>query len=142
MGSIYSVGLAGESKFQPAVKRTKTGEVVTLRLEPFNKFDDQAIAVENSQGETIGYIPADSFIKRIIHLENKPVACHVERIGAGRSGICGVILQIELSAERPTPVYTADRPAPRKTQSRKPPKSATEKAAKSIAKSFLRSLFR
>lgn len=137
MGSIYSVGLTGESNYQPAIKRAKTGETVTLRLEPFNRHDNEAIAVENRFGETIGYIPADSFIKRIVHLEKKPLACHVERIGKGSAGIYGVILQIELSADNPTPIYTGEKPAPKK-RSNPAPKKSKKNASSSILKGLLK----
>lgn len=137
MGKTYSVGLAGESKYQPAVKRAKSGQVATLRLEPFNRHDKEAIAVENAGGETIGYIPADSFIKRIVHQEGKPLACHIESVGRSDAGPFGVILEIEVGAERPTPIYTGEKPEPKQAAAprRKSPK---KNANKSILLSLLK----
>lgn len=126
MGKIYNVGLRGESNYQPAIRQTDPRSPVRLRLEPKNPHDGKAIAVENSRGQTIGYIPADSFVKNIVHDQAKPVACHIESIGKASNGKLGVVIIVEINPERPTLIYTSQaqpdekpkpksvKPAPRK----------------------------
>lgn len=62
----YYVGLAGESKYQRAVKALGEGDAVDLVAEPENKFDPRAIRVDSSDGETVGYIPRDSWLTQAI----------------------------------------------------------------------------
>lgn len=52
---MVKVKLVG-CNFHPASKKTIENEIVKVVREPNNKFDKNAIAVQNSLGETIGYV--------------------------------------------------------------------------------------
>ena len=98
MASTYSVGLVGESRYQPAVRASREGERVRLYREPDNPHDPDAIVAVNARGQIIGYIPADSWLQRVIHEEQKGVTASVAMVTGGTADkpSRGVVLEVEL----------------------------------------------
>jgi hypothetical protein len=58
----YYVGIVGESNYQSAVRMLHEGFRVDLVPEPDNRHDPNAIRVDSITGETIGYVPRDSWL--------------------------------------------------------------------------------
>jgi len=106
MGRSYTVGLVGESKFQSNIKFAQVGDEVSLRLEPDNPHDPSAIAAENGKGQTIGYLPRDSFMHELIIDKHQTVGVHIVSIGEAENGLLGVQITVEKSPVRATRVYT------------------------------------
>lgn len=69
MAKRYSASLVGEQHYRAAVAKARKGHRVTIEPEPDNAFDPKALVVRNHLGETLGYIPRDSFLQRSIHQE-------------------------------------------------------------------------
>ncbi|AJP72947.1 HIRAN domain-containing protein [Sphingomonas hengshuiensis] len=80
---IYTVNIVGESHYQDEIERCEAGELVDLRPEPGNRFDRRAIRVVSQADETIGYLPRDGFLTRLIIDEEKPVFALIEHITGG-----------------------------------------------------------
>lgn len=106
MGRSYTIGLAGELNYQTNIKRARIGDAAALRLEPDNPHDSRAVAVENRTGETIGYLPRDSFVHELVVDRGQPVAVHIASIGEADNGKLGVQITVEKSSDKPTLVYT------------------------------------
>ena len=91
----YSVGLVGESKYQPAIKRLRSGDLVQLQPEPGNKHDERAIRAVSPAGDTVGYLERDGWLTRCILDENGTVATRVKDVvGGGRGRSLGVVLEV------------------------------------------------
>lgn len=99
MGKAYPVGIVGESKYQPAIKRCHEGERVNLVLESGNPHDEKAIAVVSSRGETIGYIGRDSFVRSAVHTQGKWPTASIKSISAGAKGQLGVVINVDLEGD-------------------------------------------
>ncbi|MGX7926488.1 HIRAN domain-containing protein [Tsuneonella sp. HG094] len=112
MPKSYSVGIVGESNYQAAIRNLREGERVFLQPEPDNPHDPRAIAVRDGEGQTIGYIPRDSWLTGAIIDEGKGSRALVERIDGGDRGrpSLGVVLAVELG-EKGAPVVAAAKPA-------------------------------
>jgi hypothetical protein len=111
MGRKYSVGLVGESHYQAAVGLARPGDPVILAFEPDNPYDADAIVALDHAGRTLGYVPRDSFLQRILHDEGGNVAAEVKAVRAGNSGKLGLVLDVELDAgENPVVSYRRAEP--------------------------------
>ena len=94
----YPVGLVGESHYQKAIRRCSVGDCVHLFLEPTNPYDPLAIAVETEAGATIGYIPRNSFLQRVIHEEENGCSARILNLVRDDAGLShvGVVIDIEI----------------------------------------------
>ena len=92
MAKSYHTAIVGESKFQPAVRRTTVGDYVDIVIEEGNPHagDEIALRVDNSDGDTIGYIAEDHWLRRAILDEGKGVLAKVDS-KAGR--LMGTVLR-------------------------------------------------
>ena len=101
MAKSYHTAIVGESKFQPAVRRTTVGDYVDIVIEEGNPHagDEIALRVDNSDGDTIGYIAEDHWLRRAILGEGKGVLAKVDS-KAGRP--MGIVLLVQ-SADNPCP---------------------------------------
>lgn len=97
MNSIYSVSVVGERNYQDAIAAVGEGEAVVLYHEPDNPYDDRAVAVR-CHGDTIGYIPRDSWLTEVLLDEGKGCSAFVSRLRRGRKGITGITLEVKLNA--------------------------------------------
>ena len=77
-----------------------------MRLEPDNPYDPNAIAVENLEGSTIGYLPRNNFLANAIHEKTTDVEVLIMSIKASECGNLGVVLSVSFTPEYPTRVYT------------------------------------
>lgn len=91
----YRVGIVGESNYQPAVRRCRVGDPVSLVREHGNSHDDQAIAVLSSAGQTIGYLGRDSWLREAILEEGKGCVASIDQIEQRGSTNSGVVLLAE-----------------------------------------------
>ena len=91
----YPVGLVGEQHYQGAIRLCCEGEIVRLWHEPTNPFDERAIAVANMMGQTLGYIPRDSFVQRVVHEDG--LGCEAAVLGLRENGKGFTEVVIEVS---------------------------------------------
>ena len=120
MAKIYPCSVSGEASYQDAIKRTRIGERIALRLEPDNPYDTDAIALENSNGETIGYLPRNNFLASAIHENTSEAEVTIMTIKAAEGGNLGVVLSVSFQTDNPSRVYTGkyQRPVTRSWLSR------------------------
>lgn len=92
----YPVGLAGESFYQPAIRRCFPNERVKLLREPNNPHDPLAITVFSKDGSKIGYIPRDSFLQQLIHDEGGGCSARILKLPTSKigTGNIGVVLDV------------------------------------------------
>lgn len=91
----YSVSVTGERNYQDAIAAIGEGEAAVLYHEPDNPFDDRAVAV-SCHGDTIGYLPRDSWLTEVVLDEGKGCSARVSRLSRGAKGITGVTLDVKL----------------------------------------------
>ena len=112
---VYSINIVGESKYQTAIRRCREGEAIRLRKEANNPHDRNAVAVECPRGATLGYLPRDCFLQRLIWDENKPLSAQIERLKrAPGTSTTGVILEVATTGVMVDSVYDGIYRAPQK----------------------------
>ena len=92
----YPTSIVGERSYQPAIKRCREGEPVTLMLEPDNPYDADAIAVVSKRGETIGYLARSCWIREPVLEEGKGCVATIASIQSGEKSIIGVVLEASI----------------------------------------------
>lgn len=92
----YPVGIVGEASYQDAIEFLTEGEIVELWHEPANPYDKRAIAVAASDGDTIGYLPRDLWLRDAVLKEGKPVTARVMRLAKGAK-VTGVTIEVALA---------------------------------------------
>ncbi len=85
--TVYPVGIVGEASYQPAIRRAKPGQPVSLVHEPSNPYDGRAICVQSVHGERIGYLPRDSWLHRVLLDEGREVAGRIKSIEGKPMGV-------------------------------------------------------
>ena len=111
----YSVNIVGESHYQRAIKRIREGDRAEIWHEADNEYDHEALAVR-CRGRLIGYLPRDSFLKRVMLKDKAPVSAIVQYVtGEGRGKMRGVVIRVAIGgkgeATVPPPTLTReDRP--------------------------------
>jgi hypothetical protein len=101
------VAVVGESKYQPAlrtlsdlfvlIERTERTFTATLKPEPANSVDPNAVVVTTDDGTTIGYLARDmavTFQKRLLR-QSKVVRCPAQLRGGDDGQSIGVVLDFE-----------------------------------------------
>lgn len=94
----YSIGLVGERSYQPQIVAIGEGEAVVLYSEPDNPHDDRAIAA-SCHGDTIGYVPRDSWLTDALIDEGQGCIAKVSRLTRGPKGLMGVTLEVRLEGD-------------------------------------------
>lgn len=94
--SEYPVGIVGESHYQNAIRRCSNGDEVAIMHEPTNRYDARALRVSRLDGQTIGYIPKDSWVHRAVLDERKVAFAVIKSVATGSSGNLGVVLSVSL----------------------------------------------
>jgi hypothetical protein len=92
----YSIVLAGTSNYQDAIGKSQKGQRVDLIPEQFNKHDKQAVRAVTEHGRIIGYLPKDSWLKRLIFDEGKATHGRLMDVTGGTVGkpTMGVLLEV------------------------------------------------
>lgn len=98
----YPIGLVGESNYQSAIAKLRHGDPVQLMFEPDNPFDDGAIAAVDRRGNTIGYLPRNSWARRALAKERKGYTAKVISLRQSNGGHRGVVIELVLEGERPS----------------------------------------
>lgn len=84
--TFYSkiMGTSFKPNGQELLKALKPGDPLTLQREPENKFDKNAIAILNSKGDALGYVPKTTAINLSLDMDSgNQVVCHVSEITGG-----------------------------------------------------------
>lgn len=93
----YRVGIVGESHYQPAIAAAREGEDVTLRHDPDNAYDEDAIEVRSASDRLLGFLPRGGWLTAAILDEGKTVRATIGLIGrAEGNDALGVVLDVEL----------------------------------------------
>jgi hypothetical protein len=140
MEQVYKLGLVGESNYQSFIRRCSVGERVYLVEEMNNPYDAGALAVTRDGGATLGYVPRDSWLRRVAE-EGKQTRLTVKSIADGGSGHLGVVLNVEVGVGSDPRVREYSPPeanAPKRAADRAPNKPVLAP----IVGSLLKSLFR
>lgn len=62
----YLVGIIGEAEHQPAIEKCVIGERVDIQLERQPAANTEVLAVVSVRQETLGYIPRNGWLGRLI----------------------------------------------------------------------------
>ena len=96
-GRTYSVGVVGEQNYQSAIARCNVGDKVVLFREFDNPHDEEAIVVLSRAGQTLGYIPRDSFVQQVVHDQGRACAATIQKVGIGKRGFVEVVLEVGIA---------------------------------------------
>lgn len=100
MTKHYPQALVGEQFYQQAIARCQVGDIIDVSHERGNPVDPRAIVARRRDGgETIGYIPRDSFVQRVMHEDGESVAAAISGIFTGRRGFTEVTLLVSVLDE-------------------------------------------
>lgn len=97
----YPVRLAGARSYQAAIGRAAEGDPVLILREYDNPHDPDALAVEDANAATLGYIPRDSWLRGALIDEGKGARARIETLSGGEDGITGVTIAVTLTADGP-----------------------------------------
>lgn len=78
MGKKYRVRLVGEQHYDAACGACEIGQKVTIAHETGNPFDEDALVAKSQFGQTIGYIPRDSFVQGVFHEQERSVSAVID----------------------------------------------------------------
>lgn len=78
MDRQYPVRLVGEQHYDDACASLNVGDRVDVFRETHNPHDKNAVVVKNMDGQTIGYIPRESFVQRVIHNDGRSVYAEIK----------------------------------------------------------------
>lgn len=103
MSKRYSVGIVDEANYQQAIAALREGEHVDLVPEPGNAQDKRAVAVQDGEGATIGYLPRDHWLTGALIEEGKFCTARIERIEGGDESRpnLGVVLEVDVGPAEP-----------------------------------------
>lgn len=93
----YPVNVVGESNFQDAIRTCRGGDAVALYRETDNPHDARAVVVKTSAGATIGYIPRDSWLQRVVHDDGCGATAAIKAVY--RKPRAAVVLDVMVSAD-------------------------------------------
>ena len=79
----FECDIRGHFKHQLECKKSVVGDMIWLRPEPDNEYDEFAIRILNSQGKDLGYVPSE---------DNEEI---LELLGSEKAEYCSKISQIE-----------------------------------------------
>lgn len=109
---IYKAGLVGEQHHRAAIDRCVTGQTVTLVHETGNPHDSQALAAVSAQGERIGYIARDHWLRRAIFEDGQGCTAVILSRDVGQRGFRQIVLEVRLGGPRVgQSVWSKDGPA-------------------------------
>lgn len=137
MSKLYPLGIVGEQNYQAAIKRCSPGQAVNICHEVDNPHDGLALKVETADGQTIGYIPKSSWLRRAIHEEGRGAISTIKSIEAGTAGVLGVVISVALSHDD-----IEERVYETPTVKRARPKSRVKPSTDGVLVKLLRSLFK
>lgn len=108
----YTMHIVGEQHYQEAIAASEANDPITVAHEVGNPHDNEALVVINAQsGRTLGYLPRDSFVHRLVFEEGKSVTGQIESI-FDREGYLEIKVHVEIEAQEAAP-KAAYRPAAR-----------------------------
>lgn len=88
----YLVGLVGESNYQQSVARLRPGDPIEFEHETSNPHDPLAVRALGPDGEVVGYLARDSWLRELVH-DGEPILAAVKQI-KGNRGKRGVVLDV------------------------------------------------
>lgn len=94
----YRQNIVGESYRQPAISRSRVGETVSLVHDSGNQYDPNAIAVINTHGEQIGFLPRGGWLTRALLDEGQTCTATIAELHRPMTGRphAAVVLEVVL----------------------------------------------
>ena len=93
----YLVGLVGTVHYQVELTGRSAGDPITIEHELDNPYDDGALAAVGPGGETLGYVPRDSWLRDALLERGKGCSAKIEGLQRGESGLIGAVLSVTLT---------------------------------------------
>jgi hypothetical protein len=93
---VYKTGLVGEQHHRAAVQRCRVGEAVTLMHEQGNPHDPKALAAFSAQGQRIGYIAQDHWLRRAVMEDGQGCSAAIISVAPGQRGFQQIVLEVRL----------------------------------------------
>jgi hypothetical protein len=94
----YAVNVVGAVHYQSAVANCRVGDSATLFREVGNPHDDRATVVKTVDGQTIGYVPRNSWLQRVVHDDGCGVTATIKSLDGG-APVIEVLVRAESLAE-------------------------------------------
>lgn len=91
---VYAIQLVGEQHYQAAARSCRPGDVAQLLFEPDNPYDSDAIVAVNGDGETLGYVPRDCWMREAALGEGKGFDAAIKSAAAGKRGFIEIVLDV------------------------------------------------
>lgn len=98
--SEYLVGIVGEASYQPAVRRCRAGQSVSIDPEPTNSYDPLALRV-SAAGRTIGYIARDHWLQNAVHKQGKTLRATINEVTGLDRELQGIVLSVTVGDFQP-----------------------------------------
>lgn len=76
----YPVRLVGTRSYVDAIARARSGDRVAILRERGNPYDAEALVAVNADGETLGYIPRDNWLRRALVDEGRGCRAVVDEL--------------------------------------------------------------
>lgn len=93
----YPVRLVGTRSYAAAIKLGRLLDTVTILRETGNPYDADALVVVDGDGQTLGYIPRDNWVRRAIVDEGRGARAVIESVTIGAAGIAGMTIFVTLT---------------------------------------------
>jgi hypothetical protein len=91
---MYAIQLVGEQHYQAAALTCRPGDAARLLFEPDNPYDSDAIVAVNSDGQTLGYVPRDSWLREAALDEGKGFDAAIKSAAVGSRGFIEIVLNV------------------------------------------------
>ena len=137
----YPVGIVGEASYQSAIGRCLAGQQVQIIHELGNPYDKKALAVAIVDGETIGYIARDCWLRDAVHEEGHGCDATIKAISSGGAGTLGIVLDVAVAGNGVPTRQFARVEGATSAHSRASAPSAHPRAYSGQTKGFLARLF-
>ena len=97
----YPIRLVGTRSYATAISFASIGDAATILRERGNPYDVDALVVVDGDGETLGYIPRDNWVRRAIVGEGRGARATVSEVTIGTDGLAGMTIFVTLDDDAP-----------------------------------------
>ncbi len=98
MSKEYTLRLVGEQHYEAACAAAAVGDRVLILRETHNPYDSKAIVAKNDAGDTLGYVPRESFVQDVIHEQGRGISAEI-REKLWENGHWQIVLSVVVRAK-------------------------------------------
>lgn len=98
MSKEYTLRLVGEQHYEAACAAALVGDRVSILRETHNPYDRKAIVAKNDAGDTLGYVPRESFVQDVIHEQGRGISAEI-REKLWENGQWQIVLSVMVRAK-------------------------------------------